>query len=108
MFKKILKKHVINTLRYKFNLKKGNGIRICFSADTYALRLLFTNFKSKLHIDMAKSRGVKKTYLDIGANVGWYSLCAMKAGYERVIAVEANPQTFSSLINNLRVNKLEN
>ena len=60
--------------------------------------------KKNLHIGIAAQKGIKTTYVDIGANIGWYSLCAATVGYEKIIAVEANPKTFRSLINNVSVN----
>ena len=93
MLKVTIKKIVLKILEFKITIKKSNGIRICLSPDTYALRLFFTKHKSNLNVGILKDRRSKKTYLDIGANVGWYSLCAANAGYEKVVAVEANPTT---------------
>jgi FkbM family methyltransferase len=48
--------------------------------------------------------------LDIGANIGKYTLRAAKAvGHTgRVIAVEPNPDTYQTLLRNIRVNTLDN
>ncbi len=50
----------------------------------------------------------KRIALDIGANIGRYSLLAALAfGYERTVAVEANPITFDVLKANIGLNDLE-
>ena len=43
--------------------------------------------------------------IDVGANIGTYSLSAAKAG-ARVIAIEPNPATFESLVKHMRYNSL--
>ena len=49
-------------------------------------------------------------YLDIGANVGYYSLLASKlvGPKGRVISVEADPKTFAALNKNLELNECRN
>lgn len=102
--KEIFKRIILNVLEFKFYVKKRNGIKIYFSPDTYALALIFKNFKKNLHVRIAEQRDIKTTYVDIGANIGWYSLCAAKVGYKKIIAIEANPKTFKSLIDNISLN----
>ena len=97
---------IFSILRFKFYIRKRNGIKVYLSPDTYSLRLMFTSFKQNLHQGIERKKSFKTTYVDIGANVGWYSLCAAKVGYEKIIAVEANPKTYTSLINNISLNNL--
>jgi len=46
-------------------------------------------------------------FVDIGANVGVYSILASKNAGATVISIEPVPQTFTSLMENLRLNKIE-
>ena len=48
-----------------------------------------------------------ETYLDIGANVGMFTLIASQT-FEKVIAFEPNPDTFRMLENNINLNKIGN
>jgi FkbM family methyltransferase len=50
------------------------------------------------------------TFVDVGANVGYYSLLASKlVGLPgRVVAIEASPSIFSELETNLRLNEVSN
>ena len=45
------------------------------------------------------------TFLDIGANIGLYSMMAATRGLSRVYAVEPNPYTFSVLARNVAENQ---
>jgi FkbM family methyltransferase len=47
----------------------------------------------------------KDTFLDIGANIGLYSMMAATRGLSRVYAVEPNPYTFSVLARNVAENQ---
>lgn len=46
-------------------------------------------------------------FVDVGANVGYYSILASRMGVP-ALAVEAHPQTFSVLQENLRLNRCQN
>lgn len=46
------------------------------------------------------------TFLDIGANIGYYSILAAKLGVGRVIAIEASPQIFSKLARSVELNPI--
>jgi len=49
-----------------------------------------------------------RTFLDVGANIGAYSLFAtLVPTVERVVAFEANPETVEELLANVRLNSLE-
>ena len=49
----------------------------------------------------------RSTVIDIGANIGVYSLFAASCGARRVIAFEPNAEAFRCLQHNIRVNHLE-
>jgi FkbM family methyltransferase len=46
-------------------------------------------------------------FLDVGANVGTYTVLAASAARSRCIAVEPIPSTFGRLMDNVRINRLE-
>lgn len=48
-----------------------------------------------------------QTLIDVGANVGMYSLLAAAKGAGRVVAVEPNPNSFAVLTRNIAANRLE-
>lgn len=50
----------------------------------------------------------KKIFLDIGANIGHYSLLASKEGFSRIICFEPDPDTYNRLCKNISLNKLKN
>ena len=47
------------------------------------------------------------TFLDIGANIGYYSLMAAKLGATKIIGVEPNPQVLERFKANIKFNKFE-
>lgn len=51
--------------------------------------------------------GPGRVLIDCGANIGYWSVRAPDFGFERVIAVEANPDLMSFLRDNLRLNETE-
>jgi FkbM family methyltransferase len=46
-------------------------------------------------------------FVDVGANVGVYSVLASAVAGAKTIAVEPIPQTFSDLLDNIRLNRIE-
>lgn len=59
------------------------------------------------HRLIAPHLGHGKVFVDIGANIGSYSIFAAGLGAE-VLAIEANPQTADKLAFNVRANELDN
>ena len=47
------------------------------------------------------------TFLDIGANVGYYSLMAAKLGADKILAIEPNPIVLDRFKTNIKFNKYE-
>jgi len=47
------------------------------------------------------------TFLDIGSNIGYYSLMAAKLGATKIIGVEPNPQVLERFKANIKFNKFE-
>ena len=46
-------------------------------------------------------------FLDVGANIGYYSMSAAQMGYERLVSVEPNPVLIERLTFNTQANNLE-
>jgi FkbM family methyltransferase len=47
------------------------------------------------------------TFLDVGANIGYYSLVAVAGGASRALAIEPLPTAFERMLFNIRANGLE-
>ena len=59
-------------------------------------------------LSQALSRqGNDPVFIDIGANTGYYSLMLAKRGFQKILAVEPNPQTVALLEDNIRINESE-
>jgi FkbM family methyltransferase len=87
----------------KLRLIPGTNItddRILFSSKLREKREL-------LHLKQAIKQG-QKTFIDIGANVGYYALNAAKFGANKVIAIEPNPATYDRLRQNISLNNFQN
>lgn len=50
------------------------------------------------------NEGKDRVFVDVGANTGYYSLTMAKRGFDRVIAIEPNPQTLDILSYNAAIN----
>jgi FkbM family methyltransferase len=93
-----------------YDLRLRNGIKIHISDvghDWYTAEEVFIN---RLYTSNGQKICAGDTVVDIGANVGCFSLLASKlVGSEgRVIAVEPDPQTFSKLQANIKLNQAKN
>lgn len=87
------------------------NIRILFECETeYELYMIENAERREVHtldwIDTFMGKNGKSTFLDVGANIGLYSIYAAKKGHE-VISVEPMPSTFSSLCRNVELNSVE-
>jgi len=45
-----------------------------------------------------------RTFIDVGAHVGYYTFLAARNGAERVLAIEPDPRAYSVLVRNVKVN----
>ena len=49
-----------------------------------------------------------RTFVDVGANIGSYSLIASETPSAKVVSIEPHPRTFGALLENIRKNKRQN
>jgi len=81
-------------------------LRIYPNDNTIESRILFSSkLREKIELqnikDQIKNGGV---FVDIGANVGYYSLMAAKYGATKVVAIEPNPIVLNRLKDNIKFN----
>ncbi len=89
-----------------FNRKRRNGLKICLGPDNFSYMCFFTSFKSGLINKFIQDLKEIDYFIDIGANIGWYSLCAAKSSKCHVFSIEPNPNTFITLLTNIKINNL--
>lgn len=89
-------------LYFKSHKRDGIGKDISYRSGVYAEDYINRFFKNKLNL---KPGGI---LLDIGANIGWYSIVMAKECGLEVFAFEPHPFNFSMLTENIRINKASN
>jgi FkbM family methyltransferase len=85
--------------------KLRNGLRFLVRAGTDDSRVLFEIYVRKCYDAAALNSGA--TVIDIGANIGCYSLLAART-VARVIACEPHPENLSILSKNIELNNMTN
>lgn len=104
----------------KYATSKGRFLSsvIHRSADFYAQSPVgffhCRDFASAYQLGPRWEEGIKRVvsglkdslFVDVGANIGYYSVMAAKNG-NRVIAIEPNQKTFDCLVDTIRLNKLK-
>ena len=87
---------------------KKNGILLSFNMqDPYWNRLVYKHYVYEPEISTYISDNYKRfdSFIDIGANIGYWSLQAKKrGGFNRVVAIEPNPNICDQLRNNVKKN----
>ncbi len=89
-------------LRFKFHIKDGVGRDIYYKKGVYSEDYI-THF-------LLKEIGIRDNDLivDIGANIGWYSLVLSSGSKPQVLSFEPDPFNFSLLQDNIKLNKKDN
>lgn len=84
----------VRGIRYRLFIRKDNVTdeKILLSSKVY----------DGPEIEQLSNSG--KTFVDIGANIGYYSLALAKNGFDKVIAIEPNPETLRRLEFNVNAN----
>lgn len=71
-------------------------------------QFLFVPREEKIHPHLQMNKG--EVFVDVGANVGYYSLkiaLANRNNDVKVVAIEAHPETYSALLKNIECNDLD-
>lgn len=89
-------------------LYSKDGLSAYVREDTDDFHLLFMPREEKIYPHLLMNIG--ETFVDVGSNVGYYSLkiaLENKAKDVKVIAIEAHPETYSAFLKNIECNGLE-
>lgn len=65
------------------------------------------DFNNMQLLRLLLSKG-NRTFVDVGANIGSYSLIASETANAKVVSIEPHPRTFGALVENIRKNKRQN
>lgn len=85
-----------------------NGLKAYVREGTDDFQLLFMPREEEIHPHLRMKSG--ETFVDVGANVGYYSLVTALENVENevnVISIEAHPETYVALLKNIECNNLE-
>lgn len=85
-----------------------NGLKAYVRKDTDDFQLLFMSREERIHPHLQMNNG--ETFVDVGANVGYYSLKTALENEDnnvKVVAIEAHPETHSALLRNIECNGLD-
>lgn len=84
-----------------------DGLKAFVREGTDDFQLLFVPREEKIHPHLSMRKG--ETFVDVGANVGYYSLRTALDNSDgiKVIAIEAHPHTHAALLRNIECNGLE-
>ncbi|TVZ53382.1 FkbM family methyltransferase [Dokdonia sp. Hel_I_53] len=98
----------INSNFFEHNLEEG--IKINLYEDSILSQYIYNGFEELELNFVKKNLSTGDTFLDIGSNVGLFSLVASKAVGDRgsVIAFEPNPETYRRLQENIDLNNFHN
>ena len=93
---------------FEFNLNEG--LKINLYKDSVLSRLIYDGFEKEETDFMIKTLKGGDIFVDIGTNIGLFSLLASKiVGNEgKVICYEPAPSTFARLIENVKINNFNN
>lgn len=92
------------------NIKQSNFIRLIVDTnDSRSIPLEILNFKTfekKEKFFLLKFAKIAKNILDVGANIGWYSLnFSLLKNVKSIHSFEPIPQTFSQFKKHIKINK---
>ncbi|WP_438968734.1 FkbM family methyltransferase [Nonlabens sp.] len=88
----------------------NKNIKIKLYADSILSKLILDGFEQK-ELDFLKvNLSTGDTFIDIGSNIGLFSLVASEVvgNTGKVIAFEPNPKTYSRLLENIKLNDIKN
>ena len=110
-FKKILSRIIKKYHNSKYLDLNYNGLklRICPSGNTIESKILSSSkIREEIELnELKKAVRDKGVFIDVGANVGYYSLFAAKFGAEKIISFEPNPVLCERFKTNIDLNEFE-
>jgi len=88
---------------------RGIKFRLNITTNTIDSKLLTSSkYISKKEIQALKPTSVDGAFIDIGANIGYFSLSIASMGFKNILAIEPNPLTIKALQSNIKINGYEN
>ncbi len=93
-----------------FEFQLNNDVKINLYKDSILSRLIYEGFEKEETDYVVSVLNDGDVFIDIGANIGLYSLIASKivGNTGKVICFEPSPSTFGRLIENMKLNDLKN
>ena len=89
---------------------RGINYRLDLRDNTTDMKILtgskFYDGEEIRHLAKSIGNSDDATFVDIGANTGYYSLNLARLGYSKVIAIEPNPPTIARLKCNIKANEM--
>jgi FkbM family methyltransferase len=107
LFSRIIKKY--NNLEYLDLIYNGLKIRLSPLGNTIESKILLSSkIREEIELnEVKKAVRSKGVFIDVGANVGYYSLFAAKFGAKKIISFEPNPVLCKRFKKNIELNKFE-
>jgi len=102
-----LKTQASNPVDIKYH---GVKLRLHLTDNTFEEKILFGS-KKRERLELKKIKPLLSqngVFIDIGANLGYYSLMAAHFGAAKVLAIEPNPIVYSRLAFNISANNFDN
>lgn len=92
----------------RFILRLPGGIRYALNANTNEIRMVNEIWNLKVYDSLLRNIREGSTVIDIGANIGVFSIKAARAAKNvKVFSYEPFPKSFAGLKENIRLNGLE-
>ena len=107
LFSRIIKQY--NNLKYLDLIYSGLNIRLSPFGNTIESKILLSSkIREEIELnEVKKAVRNKGVFIDVGANVGYYSLFAAKFGAKKIISFEPNPVLCKRFKKNIELNKFE-
>ena len=107
LFSRIIKKY--NNSKYLDLIYNGLKIRLSPFGNTIESKILLSSkIREEIELNEVKKAVISEgTFIDVGANVGYYSLFAAKFGATKIISFEPNPVLCERFKKNIELNKFE-
>ena len=107
LFSRLIKQY--NNLKYLDLIYNGLKIRLSPFGNTIESKILLSSkIREEIELNEVKKAVKNKgIFIDVGANVGYYSLFAAKFGAKKIISFEPNPVLCERFKKNIELNKFE-